>query len=624
MSPAKKPSPASAAKKGGGSSKKRTGKIYGATHIYFFFCAIFLLQFVIVGIFLALPRGFDLPDLGGILHYKPAQTTIIYDSKGAVVDRIFTENRTIIPLKEMPPWLPLAFVAAEDGDFFSHKGVDFFSIFRAFFHNLLAGRRKQGGSTITQQIVKSLLLSPEKTYLRKIKEAVLAFRIDHQLSKEQILHIYLNQIYLGAGAYGVEAAAQIYFGKSATELTLGESALLAGLPQAPSRYSLFTHQKEAGLRQRYVLNRMVADGYISADAARRAYGQPVHLNRDANYGKKRGSYYLEEVKKRARAILGQPLQRAGVKIYTCLDSHLQKQAEKAVREGVAHLPKIPANEGKGRIAPQAALVAIETKGGMVRALVGGTSFFHSPYNRASQARRPAGSTFKPFLYSAALQQGFQPDSIIEDSPITISGKAGKPWRPRNYGDKYMGKVSLTTALTHSLNTASVRLMQKVGYKGVHTIARKAGITGEMSKALSLSLGTVDLSLLELTGAYQIFANNGLYHPPKFIEKIVFPSGREFYPHQRPVRVLSVAVAEQMQTMLASVVANGTGRAVRDVPGVGGGKTGTSNNSRDAWFIGYDRKYTAGVWVGHDRNQSMGGASGGATAAPIWRQFMLAK
>ncbi len=567
-----------------------------------------------------------IPDLGRVLHYKPAQATVIYDRSGNIVDRMFTENRILVPLEEMPPWLPLAFVAAEDGSFFTHRGVDFSSVLRAFFNNIRRGRPEQGGSTITQQVIKSLLLNPEKTYLRKIKEAILAWRIDRVLSKEDILHIYLNQIYLGAGAHGVEAAAQVYFGKSAGALTLGESALLAGLPQAPSRYSLFSHQKEAGQRQRYVLNRMVADGYISAAAARAAYEQPVHLNRRRQLAREANGYYLDEVKRRARMILGQPLQRAGVQIHTCLDTGLQRKAEKVVAESITAFWKKQQAYGLfPEIAPQGALVAIESKNGKVRALVGGTSFTRSPYNRASQARRPAGSIFKPFLYSAALKKGWHPDATIDDSPLSLQMSGGRLWSPRNYGDRYMGRVSLTTALTHSLNTAAVRLMQKVGYKAVHRVAKDAGISGQLPQDLSLSLGAVDVSLLEMTGAYGIFANRGRFYPPRLIERIVLPSGRVVYPaDMSPEQVLPVSVADQMGAMLASVVTNGTGRRVKDVPGVGGGKTGTSDESRDAWFIGYDSKYTTGVWVGYDRNQSMGQASGGGTAAPVWRRFMLAR
>lgn len=605
-------------------TKRKKQRVFREKHLYFFFCFLCLSHTVLVGGLLFLLNWLAIPDLDSVLNYAPAQSTIIYDSEKRIVDRMYTENRTVISLQEMPQYLPLAFVAAEDGSFFTHKGVDLFSILRALVNNMRREGNLQGGSTITQQVTKSLLLSSEKTYLRKIREAILAWRIDRVVSKEEILHIYLNQIYLGEGAHGVESAAQVYFGKPASHLNLSECALLAGLPQAPSRYSLFAHQGRASERQRYVLNRMVADGYISADVARHAYEQKVRLSRKKQLASEENGYYLQEVKKQARKILGQPLQRAGVQIYTCLDSRLQAQTQQILSKRIAAFWQQQKRKGiVPDISPQAAIVAMESSTGKVRAIVGGSSFALSPYNRAVQARRPAGSTFKPFIYSAALEQGWTPSTTIEDSPLTIRGAKGRAWSPENYDRRYMGEVSLQTALTYSLNTASVRLMSKTGYRDPHKIARAAGISAQMPKNLSLSLGAVDVSLFELTGAYTIFADNGIFHPPRLIEKIVLPSGRVVYPNDlEPVRVLSPATAKQMQVMLASVVQNGTGRVVRDVTGVQGGKTGTSDKSRDAWFIGYNKKYTTGVWVGYDRNQSMGQASGGKTAGPIWQQVML--
>ncbi len=603
---------------------KKRNVIYSEKHLYLFFLMLCLVHFLFVGLLLALLSWLDIPDLDNVLDYTPPQSSIIYDSDGRIVDRMYTENRTVIAVEDMPKFLPQAFIAAEDSSFFEHRGVDFFSILRALINNLRQGKRGQGGSTITQQVIKSLLLSPEKTYIRKIREAILAWRIDRVLTKKEILNIYLNQIYLGEGAYGVEAAAQIYFGKSAVGLNLGECALLAGLPKAPSRYSLFHHQQLAAQRQKYVLNRMVANGYISAADARQAYQQRVFLSRRKQLAGEKNGYYLDEVKKRAREILGQPLQRAGVKIYTYLDSRLQSQAQKVVTAGVASFWQRQKERGiSPKISPQAALVAVESASGKVRALVGGTSFAQTPYNRAVQAKRPAGSTFKPFVYSAALKLGWKPSSVIEDGPLFIRGARGKTWSPKNYAGKYMGTVTLKTALTYSLNTAAVRLMRKTGFSESQKIARAAGISAKMPRDLSLALGAVDISPLELTAAYTIFAESGRFHPPRFIDRIVFPSGRVFYPQKRPsVQVLTNAVAAQMRQMMISVIRNGTGRAVRDVPGVAGGKTGTSDASRDAWFIGYNNRYTTGVWVGYDHNLSMGHESGGKTAAPLWREFMM--
>jgi penicillin-binding protein 1A len=591
-------------------------KIYNEKHITGFLLLICFFQTSFLTILLYILFSLQIPDIRNVANYQPSEATVIYDRYGEIIDRMFVENRTVIPLSSMSPHLPKAFVAAEDGRFFEHPGLDLFSVFRAAVNNLRKGGGKgQGGSTITQQVAKSLLLTPEKTYVRKFREAILAWRIDNLLGKEEILFIYLNQIYLGEGAYGVEAAAQVYFGKKASQLTLGECALLAGLPQAPSRYSLFKHMDRAAQRQKYVLNRMAADGYVSDAEAKKAYGASVKLTKRHAFSSGTGSYYLEVVKKRARTVLRIPLQRAGAHIYTHLDPVMQDKAQVAVLNGV-----------KGRKPrPQAALVCLETTTAKVRALVGGTSFRESPFDRATQARRPAGSIFKPFVYGAALKKGWSPESVIYDSPLSIPGKGGKQWRPKNYSGTYHGATTLSNALAHSYNTAAVRLLQRVGVKEVKKFAKGAGINSKMNSDLSLALGTTDVSLLEMTGAYGVFAGDGTSYPPSFIDKIVLSDGsvHRFSDGWRRQKIMKNSELKQMQSMLSSVVSVGTGKRVRSVPGVRGGKTGTSNDNRDAWFIGYDTRYTTGIWVGNDRNESLGKAgTGGATAAPIWRDFML--
>ncbi|MGB3212258.1 MAG: PBP1A family penicillin-binding protein [Desulforhopalus sp.] len=601
-------------------------RVYTEKHISIFLIIICLIQTAFLGSLLFILFSLRIPDISSVARYQPAQATIIYDSQKIIAERMFTENRTVVPLEAMSPLLPKAFVAAEDGRFYEHPGLDFFSVLRAAINNFRGKARGQGGSTITQQVAKSLLLTPEKTYVRKFKEAILAWRIDNLLSKDEILYIYLNQIYLGEGAYGIEAAAQIYFGKSAGKLTLSECALLAGLPQAPNRYSLFDHLDRAVERQKYVLNRMAADGYVSAAEAKRAYASAVTLNRRSQHATEENGYYLEVVKKQARAILGGPLQTAGARIYTHLDSRLQKHGHAAVRRGVrANLSRQTLAGNTIEAVPQGALVCIETASARVRALVGGTSFKKSPFDRASQAKRPAGSTFKPFVFTAALNQGWSPQSLIEDSPLSISGKDGKSWSPKNYSDIYHGQTTLADALSHSLNAATVRIMQKTGYKEVHKVARKAGFTSNLPPDLSLALGAADVTLLEMTAAYTPFAGDGSFIPPSFIRKIVLADGTVIFPEndRRRQTVAGQEVMNGMRNMLQGVVTNGTGRTVADVSGVRGGKTGTSNANRDAWFIGYDARYTTGVWIGNDRNQSMGThESGGSTAAPVWRDFML--
>lgn len=602
-------------------------KVYSEKHISTFLIVICLLQTAFIGSLLFILISLNIPDIRSVTKYRPAQATIIYDAHGKIVERMFTENRTVIPLEAMAPFIPKAFVAAEDGRFYDHPGLDFVSVFRAALRNFRDGARSQGGSTITQQVAKSLLLTPEKTYIRKFKEAILAWRIDRLLSKNEILYIYLNQIYLGEGAHGIEAAAQIYFAKSASALTLGESALLAGLPQAPSRYSLFDHLDRAVERQKYVLNRMAADGFVSPAAAQKAYDQVVTLSSTTQQATDENGYYLEVVKKQARQILQGPLQSAGARIYTNLDTTMQAKALAAVRRGVrTGLSRQTLAGDTIEAIPQASLVCIETAGARVRALVGGTSFTKSPFDRATQARRPAGSTFKPFVFMAALNQGWTSSSPIDDTPLSIPGKNGRTWSPKNYSGRYHGQTILADALAHSLNAATVRLMQQIGYKEVHKTAGKVGFTCKLPPDLSLALGAADVSLLEMTAAYTPFAGDGNFTEPSFISKIIAADGSVILPENKRTRqvVAGSAVMRQMRTMLHGVVTNGTGKKVADVPGVRGGKTGTSDNNRDAWFVGYDNRYTTGIWVGNDHNQSLGNhESGGSTAAPIWRDFMLA-
>jgi len=360
---------------------------------------------------------------------------------------------------------------------------------------------------------------------------------------------------------------------------------------------------------------MAADGYISGAQAKKSYDASVKLNKKQPRRSGAAGYYLGVVKKRARAVLGMPLQRAGAHIYTHLDQAIQIKALAAVRNGI---------KGKKPL-PQAALVCLETTTARVRALVGGTSYSESPFDRATQARRPAGSVFKPFVYGAALKKGWSPESVIYDSPLSITGKGGKQWRPKNYSGTYHGATTLGNALAYSYNTAAVRLLQRVGVKEVQKFAKGAGINSKMSSDLSLALGTTDVSLLEMTAAYVVFAGDGTSYPPSFIDKIVSSNGsvHRFSNGWRRETILKASELKQMQSMLSAVVRVGTGKRVISVPGVRGGKTGTTNDNRDAWFVGYDAHYTTGIWVGNDRNQSLGkNESGGATAAPIWRDFML--
>lgn len=591
-------------------------KPYNEKHIIGFLFTISLSLTLFLGSLLLVLALLKVPDIRTIAEYHPPQASEILDRKGNVIERIFSENRTVVPLSAMPSYLPQAFVAAEDSRFYSHPGLDLWSVIRAAINNIRSGKRGQGGSTITQQVARSLLLTPEKTYLRKFKEAILAWRIDTLLSKNDILHIYLNQIYLGNGAHGVEAAAQVYFGKRARNLSLGEAAILAGLPQAPSRYAPNRNMSAARARQRYVLNRMVAENFVTDKAARVAYDRPVKIARASIQRRAVNGYFVQLVRKQAEKILGRSLNRAGVRIRTTMDPAQQRQASVALRKGIKK--SFPGNKKV-----QGAIISIDACNGNVRALVGGRDFNKSAFDRSTQARRSAGSLFKPLLYAAAFEKGYSPESTLIDAPLSIRGHDGKSWKPKNFTGKYYGETSLREALVKSRNIIAVKLLQHVGIKQVQALAEKSGIRPPITSDLSLALGATGVSLLEITAAYSPFVCKGKYYSPTLISAIDSNEGRRIF-RAKPVakQVLRAPVASTMKNLLAEVIERGTGKRAKGLPGVAGGKTGTTNENRDAWFVGFSGKRIGGVWLGNDDNKSLGkGKSGGVVAAPIWRDFM---
>jgi len=595
-------------------------KPWSHVHCFFFVLGISFALTLFISLTLYLFILLDIPNLKSIKDYNPKMTTLVLARDHQVVKEIFDENRRVVSMATMPDLLPKAFVAAEDARFYEHPGVDVWSIFRALFHNLRSGTKAQGGSTISQQVTRSLLLTRKKVYSRKIKEAILAYRIDSVLSKDEILYIYLNQIYLGEGAYGVEAAARTYFNKGVKNLSLGQAALLAGLPQAPSRYSPLKDIKTAKKRQAYVLNRMAEEGYISAEAARKAFKDNLFLNTDREYSF--GSeYYVQQVSNYVSAKYGkETLATGGLVIHTCLDPALQQSAMTAVQRGVAALNTA---QGKGEN-PQAAMLVMETGTGKVRAVVGGVDFLASQFDRAIQARRQPGSAFKPIVYAAALEKGFTPDSVFMDEPISLAGASrGKTWEPKNFDNRYHGLTTLKTGLIQSRNIVAIKLLQEVGINRVARMAKDLGIRSKLKPDLTMALGSSGISLLEMTGAYSAFANHGSYTPPVFIEKIIDRHGNILEENSSgKIRVMSKKTADLMDHMLQEVIRQGTGRQAQGLKRTAAGKTGTTDNNMDAWFIGYTRDFLAGVWVGHDKKKSLGKhASGGQVAAPIWLDFM---
>lgn len=595
------------------------------TQLIIFLLVTSMLSTTVIGVALFALASLDIPDIDTLSDYKPDVTTTIYDVQGEVIERVFRENRYLVDLDKMPDLLSKAFVAAEDARFYQHRGVDFWSVLRAAVQNIRAGGRVQGGSTITQQVARSLLLSPEKTYIRKIREAILAYRIDARLTKDEILFLYLNQIYLGEGAYGVEAAALTYFGKSVQELDLAEIAMIAGLPQAPSRYSPFKHFEPARKRQTYVLNRMAEEGYITPTAAVKAHGEPLLL-RPLARPLDDNNYFLQFVRQQVeKRYTRNGLYTGGLSVYTTLDQDLQRIAAASVRKGVEELLVRHPNGNRPDFVPQAALVCLQIPSGEVKAMIGGTSFAHSQFNRSVQAKRQPGSAFKPFIYATALARGFTPVSIIDDSPITLPGGThGQVWEPKNYDEKFKGPTLLRTCLIQSRNVPTVRILRDVGLKSVISLAHQLGIQSPLPENLSLALGSAEITLLELTAAYAAFGNGGVPVEPLIISRIKERDGRVIETPPRPPAkpALDPRIAYQITSLLKGVIQEGTGKLARDLGVPAAGKTGTTDDNMDAWFIGYTPALAAGAWIGNDKKMSLGkGETGGKAAIPIWRSFM---
>ena len=560
----------------------------------------------------------DIPNIHSVDDYRPQVATIVLDRAGKPVDAIYNQYRILTPLNKMPALLPKAFVAAEDSRFWEHPGLDLWSILRAGINNIRSGRRSQGGSTITQQVTRSLMLTREKSYTRKITESIIAYRLTKMLTKEDILYIYLNEIYLGEGAYGIEAAANRYFGKRASQLSLAEIALLAGLPQAPSRYSPHKKPQAAKARQRYVLNRMAEEGHITAAAARKAYQQELHYIAP-HKNKLIAGYFTAYIRKLLAKQYGQKaLYREGLTVTTTLDSQLQAHAVRAVKKGVDQIAK----RQKTKKLPQGALVAMDSRTGRVRALVGGTNYQQSQYNRAVDANRQPGSSFKPFIYAAAFEKGRQPGDTINDAPFSIRNRDGSVWQPKNYNNRYQGSTSLADGFVHSNNIVSIKLLQQTGFKPVTRLAQQAGINAKLQHDLTLALGSSPVSLLEMTAGYAAFANKGLAIRPVFITSVRDHTGkRRKWPQPRPHKILSPATAQEMNRLLKLAVQQGTGKKAAAINNAAG-KTGTSDNNTDAWFIGFSGRLLAGVWLGYDRSQPLGKKeTGGRAAAPVWTIFM---
>ncbi len=666
----------------------------------------------------------SLPSIQSLKNYHPPLVSSVYAADGSLIGEFYTERRYLVSLQEIPPHVVKAFLASEDVRFYEHGGVDLPGIIRATLKNLEAGEIVQGGSTITQQVVKSLLLTPEKTYVRKLKEAILAYRIDHALSKNEILYLYLNQIYFGAGAYGVEAAARTYFDKHITELTLAQGAMLAGLPKAPSRFSPTQNFSVAKDRQDYVLKRMAEVGFITSDEAKRALAEPLHFAKPKHWTLKALNSFTEEVRRQVEARYGRDgLYKEGFSIYTTMDVRAQEIAQKALDSGLRELDKrhsryrgihlnVPREDwphtlkiladrngellqgsvaaalivaydertrvcqlqfgnDTGRLPPsgwqwtqvsdkraarmfrvgdiirvrldklqddkswltvleqdpgmEGAIMAMVPETGRVLCMVGGRDFEKSQFNRCTQAIRQPGSAFKPVIYAAALDKGFSEASILIDSPIVLDDRSLRgPWKPANYDRQFWGPILLRKALIHSRNVVTVKLLSQIGVNYAVSYARQLGIKSPLSPTLALALGASGVTLEELLTAYSPFVNQGERVEPYLVEKILDRKGRVVEERQ-VVResVISPQTAYLVNHLLQGVIEEGTGQRAKELGRPAGGKTGTTNEMKDAWFIGFTPSTLTGVWVGYDDHTiSLGkGETGGRAACPIWVNFM---
>lgn len=675
----------------------------------------------------------DLPSLETLHEYQPSLITRVYSDDGQIIGQFYVERRILTPLTDMPQDLINAVIAVEDARFFEHPGLDVIGILRAAWTNLRRGGKFEGASTITQQLTRSLFLSPERTYRRKIRELILAYKIETVLSKEQILEMYLNQIYFGHGAYGVHAASLTYFEKPPSKLNLSEAALLAGLPKAPSTYSPYNNSTLAKERQKHVLARMVQAGFTTATAAEEAAETVLAFQRQSF--ERIAPFFKEHVRQELVRKYGETMvYKGGLQVFTTLNIEMQRKAEQALHEGLRQLDKrqgwrgpirrqdlkqtvgsesqraddrtenlpetgdilqgvvtkvsddhalVVADGMKGRLAlkdmlwarrrlskdttvtdanffstatvkqllkpgdvievrikrfgPQliqfaleqtplveGALLALDPRTGAIRAMVGGYDFERSQFNRALFARRQPGSAFKPVIYATALKQGLTPATLLMDAPVVYEHEdPDKTWKPENYEKRFYGPITLREALKHSRNAATVRLLEQIGVHDVIDFAKTLGITSPLDRDLSLALGSSSVTLEELTSAYGVFANQGLWLSPYTISLVKSTNEEILEQHLfEPQPAVSKETAYLVTNMLMDVIRSGTGRRAQSIGRPIAGKTGTTNAYRDAWFVGYTSNLTTGVWVGFDGVRTLGKVESGAHAAlPIWTQFM---
>lgn len=546
-----------------------------------------------------------LPDIDQAVARTRQPSTTITAENGNEVKTFGSVYSEVIRLNELPSYVPDAIISTEDRRFYAHFGFDIVAFTRAMLTNIFMGRYAQGGSTITQQVAKNLFLTSQKNIKRKTQELLLAFWLEHKFSKEQILTLYLNRVYLGAGTYGIEAASQKYFQKSSRDMNLLEAAIIAGMLKAPSRYNPIASAERAKARAKVVLQNMVNNDALTERQMKYALTLPV--GEDKSYKVQGADYFADWVYREVNDYIGE--RDNDIYVYTTLDQKIQENAEKILREAVLAAKNRNVSEGA---------VVILNKSGEVKAMVGGIDYRKSQFNRAVTALRQPGSAFKPFVYLTALQNGWKREDRIDDVPLSI----GK-WKPENYDKKYYGSVTLDEALMKSLNLATVNLSESLSRKDIIRTAKKMGISTPVENTPSLALGTFEVKVIDMATAYSAIANGGYATWPHAIKEIYTRDGYQLYQREADTenRILDAGAVKDLTKMLEKVISQGTGRRAK-IPGFAAGKTGTTQDYRDAWFVGFTDEYVIAVWVGNDDNSPMKGVTGGTLPAEIWRKIAL--
>lgn len=572
--------------------------------------ASFIACIIAFNLYLAL-----LPPIKNLKTYSPNLVTQFVSQDGEIIKTFSAYKAMTVRPEEIPDNLKYALIATEDKNFYKHHGFDLFALFRSVFTNIQSNRYAQGASTITQQLARILFLSNEKTMDRKVKELVISHRIEKSLSKDEILAFYLSTVYLGEGAYGAAAAADVYFGKTLDQLTLAESALIAGLPQAPSVYSPYKRPDLALKRRAVVLKRMRKMGFITKEQYKQALHEPIYLQENHSRTSLNKAPYFVDYALKELENLGfseQEISRGGYKVTTTLNYHGQEAAQIAIN-------KYFRSYGLSSPDEQVALFSVDVANGKILAYMGGKDYRESQYDRVTQSTRQPGSSFKVFVYAAAIQNGKTPNDVYEDMPLHMG-----PWSPKNYGNKYRHQLPLHTALALSSNVIAIRLLKDVGMDETIKMARNLGISTPIEKNLTLALGSNAVKMFEIVRAYASFANAGIQPTPYAIDKVETASGEILYQAKPEYkRVLDPYVAAAMTAMLQRVVEAGTGKAARIEGRQVAGKTGTTDDYRDAWFIGYTPEIATGVWVGNDKNKAHHKITGGSVPALIWKDYMIA-